>query len=152
MDNLEIRKSLELDKIYKAREVLNQSLLNGLITNKDIYCILKKDSSFMLGNPSSYRELILKQVAINPFILCDQECVDFGIKKILPTILSVRSSMEIEELEMMFELGLITEEELKNEKEMIKFNYYLSSNEGVQIFKNGQVKVVKDNVLRKNIR
>ena len=68
------------------------------------------------------------------------------------TIFPLRSNSEIDELEMMQELDFISEQELKEEIQMVKFNYYLSSEDGRNILKKGHVKNVKDNVLRKTIK
>lgn len=149
MDNLELRQKQELTKITEARELLNYYLLTGLITQKDIYNILKKDCNYIFSKSLNFKDQIIKEIISSPFILCDQDRLDLNIKKILPMILKIRSGMEIDELEMMNELGMISDEELKTELQMIKYNYYLSSSEGCQILKNGHVKSVKSNVLRK---
>ena len=107
---------------------------------------------YILSSPKSYKELLLKQIAINPFLLCDQDNLDLNVKKIIPVLLTLRSNSEIDELEMMQELDFISEQELKEEIQMVKFNYYLSSEDGRNILKKGHVKNVKDNVLRKTIK
>lgn len=139
----------ELERINNAREVLDYALSVGLITQKDIYNILKNNCDYIFTKTNGYKDKLLKQIISSPFVLCDQDSLDLHVKKILPTILSIRSSVEINELEMMQELGLIDEHELKDELKMIKYNYYLSSIEGRQILKYGHIKNVKDNVLRK---
>lgn len=149
MEDLELRKELELEKIQKARQIMNQSLECGLITTNDIFNLLKKDKNYAFIKTKNYKELLLKQIIMSPFVLCDQEKLDIEVKKILPMMLQSRCQDEIEELEMMQELGYISEKELKQEKQMMKFVYYLSSEEGRQILKCGHAKNVKDNVLRK---
>lgn len=149
MEDFELRQEMELKRIQKARQIINQSLECGLITTNDIFKLLKKDRNYAFYKAKNYKDLLLKQIIISPFVLCDQERLDIEVKKILPMMLQSRCQDEIEELEMMQELGYINEKEFKEEKEMLRFAYYLSSEEGMQILKNGHVKNVKDNVLRK---
>lgn len=152
MEGIELRKEQNLQRIYNARDVINQALISGLITSNDIFKLLGCDKEYILSSPKSYKELLLKQIAINPFLLCDQDNLDLNVKKIIPVLLTLRSNSEIDELEMMQELDFISEQELKEEIQMVKFNYYLSSEDGRNILKKGHVKNVKDNVLRKTIK
>lgn len=152
MEGIELRKEQNLQRIYNARDVINQALISGLITSNDIFKLLRCDKEYVLSSPKSYKELLLKQIAINPFLLCDQDNLDLNVKKIIPVLLTLRSNSEIDELEMMQELDFISEQELKEEIQMVKFNYYLSSEDGRNILKKGHVKNVKDKVLRKTIK
>ncbi len=149
MNNLDIRKEEVLDRINDARMMLDQALECGLITESDIFNLLRKDKNCFLDKTKGYKNLLLKQIIGSPFILCDQNRLSLNLKKLLPTILKIRCQDEVEELEKMQKLGLINDKELKNEKEMINFIYYLSSEDGRQIIKNGHVKNVKSNVLYK---
>ncbi len=152
MNNLDMRKEKTLEKINKARIILDQALECGLITASDIFNLLKKDKNYSLDRTKNYKELLLKQIVGSPFVLCDQDRLSLSLKKLLPIILKIRCEDEIGELEKMQELGFINAAEFKEEKEMVKFVYYLSSEDGRQILKNGHVKNVKDNVLRKKIK
>ena len=80
---------------------------------------------------------MLRQIVGSPFVLCDQERLSLDVKKMLPIILRIRCKDEMEELQKMKELGFINDEEFKEEREMIKFSYYLSSEDGRQILKTG---------------
>ena len=64
-------------------------------------------------------------------------------------MLEARCQDEVEELEKQNELGFIDDSELKEELEMLKFVYYLSSEDGKEILKTGHVKNVKSKVLYK---
>ncbi len=139
MEDLQLRKENELQRIIKARKIMTQALECGLITTQDIYNLLKKDKNYAFSKAKNYKELLLKQIIISPFVLCDQELLDVELKKILPMMLQARYQDEIEELEMMQELEYIDKKELNVEKEMTKFVYYLSSCEGRQILTNGYI-------------
>ena len=152
MGNLDIRKEEALERINKARITLDQELECEFITDSDIFGLLRKDKNYSLETVKNYKDLLLKQIICSPFVLCDQSRLSIDLKKLLPIMLEIRSKDEIEELEKMQELGFINAAEFKEEKEMVKFVYYLSSEEGRQILKNGHVKNVKDNVLRKKIK
>ena len=149
MDNLEIRKDETLERINRARMILDQALECGLITDTDIFGLLKKDKNYSLGKTKNYKELLLRQIVGSPFVLCDQDRLGLDVKKVLPIILRIRCKDEMEELQKMKELGFINDEEFKEEREMIKFSYYLSSEDGRQILKNGHVKNVKSKILYK---
>ena len=71
------------------------------------------------------------------------------VKRLLPIILGTRCQDEVEELEKQNELGFINDDELKEELEMLKFVYYLSSEDGREILKTGHVKNVKSKALYK---
>ena len=150
MNNLETRKLETLERINKARIKLDQELKCGLITDSDIFSLLKRDKNYSLERVKNYKDFLLKQIICSPFVLCDQSRLSINLKKILPIMLEIRSKDEIEELEKMQELGFINDEEFKEEKEMIKFTYYLSSEDGREILRTGHVKNVKSNVLYKN--
>ena len=149
MDNLDIKREEALERINKARIMLDQELEYGLITDSDILGLFKKDKNYSLNKARNYKELLLRQIICSPFVLCDQDRLSLDLKKLLPMILKIRSKDEIEELEKIHKLGFINAEELKEEKEMVKFIYYLSSEEGRQILKNGKVKNVKSKILYK---
>ena len=111
--------------------------------------MLKKDKNYTLNKTKKYKEILLKQIISSPFVLCDQKRLSLEVKRLLPIILGTRCQDEIEELEKQNELGFINDDELKEELEMLKFVYYLSSEDGREILKTGHVKNVKNKVLYK---
>lgn len=138
-----------LERIDRARILLDQNLECGLITDEDIFGLLKKDKNYTLNKTKKYKEILLKQIISSPFVLCDQKRLSLEVKRLLPIILETRCQDEIEELEKQNELGFINDDELKEELEMLKFVYYLSSEDGREILKTGHVKNVKSKVLYK---
>ena len=138
-----------LERIDRARILLDQNLECGLITDEDIFGLLKKDKNYTLNKTKKYKEILLKQIISSPFVLCDQKRLSLEVKRLLPIILGTRCQDEIEELEKQNELGFINDDELKEELEMLKFVYYLSSEDGREILKTGHVKNVKSKVLYK---
>ena len=138
-----------LERIDRARILLDQNLECGLITDEDIFGLLKKDKNYTLNKTKKYKEILLKQIISSPFVLCDQKRLSLEVKSLLPIILGTRCQDEIEELEKQNELGFINDDELKEELEMLKFVYYLSSEDGREILKTGHVKNVKSKVLYK---
>lgn len=138
-----------LERIDRARILLDQNLECGLITDEDIFGLLKKDKNYTLNKTKKYKEILLKQIISSPFVLCDQKRLSLEVKRLLPIILGTRCQDEVEELEKQNELGFINDDELKEELEMLKFVYYLSSEDGREILKTGHVKNVKSKVLYK---
>lgn len=138
-----------LERIDRARILLDQNLECGLITDEDIFGLLKKDKNYTLNKAKKYKEILLKQIISSPFVLCDQKRLSFEVKRLLPIILETRCQDEVEELEKQNELGFINDDELKEELEMLKFVYYLSSEDGREILKTGHVKNIKSKVLYK---
>lgn len=138
-----------LERIDRARILLDQNLECGLITDEDIFGLLKKDKNYTLNKTKKYKEILLKQIISSPFVLCDQKRLSLEVKRLLPIILETRCQDEVEELEKQNELGFINDDELKEELEMLKFVYYLSSEDGREILKTGHVKNVKSKVLYK---
>ncbi len=138
-----------LERIDRARILLDQNLECGLITDEDIFGLLKKDKNYILNKTKKYKEILLKQIISSPFVLCDQKRLSLEVKSLLPIILGTRCQDEVEELEKQNELGFINDDELKEELEMLKFVYYLSSEDGREILKTGHVKNVKSKVLYK---
>ncbi len=138
-----------LERIDRARILLDQNLECGLITDEDIFGLLKKDKNYTLNKTKKYKEILLKQIISSPFVLCDQKRLSLEVKRLLPIILGTRCQDEVEELEKQNELGFINDDELKEELEMLKFVYYLSSEDGREILKTGHVKNVKSKALYK---
>lgn len=138
-----------LERIDRARILLDQNLECGLITDEDIFGLLKKDKNYILNKTKKYKEILLKQIISSPFVLCDQKRLSLEVKRLLPIILGTKCQDEVEELEKQNELGFINDDELKEELEMLKFVYYLSSEDGREILKTGHVKNVKSKVLYK---
>ena len=148
MKELTKEQELLLLRIEKARVILAGDLERGYITTRDIIRCISKDDNYRLSNNHDHRDNIIKNIINSPFILCDQDNLDIEIKKLLPNILKVRYDSEIEELYALYDNGDISDDELINGKEMLKFCYYESSTDGKQIFKNGKVKSVVNNRIR----
>lgn len=149
MNDLEARKEENLERINKAREILDMNLECNLISSENIISLLKKDKEYAFSRPKNNKDRFLKQIIISPFILCDQKRLSLEVKKLLPIILETRCQDEVEELEKQNELGFIDDGELKEELEILKFVYYLSSEDGREILRTGHVKNVKSKVLYK---
>ena len=60
-----------LERIDRARILLDQNLECGLITDEDIFGLLKKDKNYTLNKTKKYKEILLKQIISSPFVLCD---------------------------------------------------------------------------------
>lgn len=142
MKKLTKNQELLLLRIEKARVMLTGELERGFITSRDIISCFSKDSNYRLSNNYEYKINVLKNIINCPFLLCNQDNLDMDIKKILPNILKERYDSEMEELYTLHENGDITDDELLESKEMLKFCYYESSVEGKQIFKNGKLKKI----------
>lgn len=148
MKELKRKQQLLLLRIEKARIMLSGELEREFITTRDIISSFSKDSNYRLSNNHEYKICVLKNIINSPFLLCDQDNLDIEIKKLLPNILKVRYDIELEELYVLYENGDISDNELLESKEMLKFCYYESSVEGKQILKTGKVKNVADNKIR----
>lgn len=141
-------KEMLLLKIEKARILLGSELETGFIHYNDIIKSFSKSDDYRLSGKYDYKLSVLKDIINSPFILCDQNCLDINLKKILPSILKVRYETEIEELYALYENGDISSDDLLEGKEYLKFCYYESSEEGKQILKTGKVKCVVNNTIR----
>ena len=93
---------------------------------------------------------LLQEIFNAPFLLCDQPMLSLSFKKLLPSILGARYAHEVEELKQMRQLGYITKDELKEQRDLLKYSYYYTSEEGSYILRRGHVKNVVDNVIREN--
>ncbi len=148
MKKLTKEQELLLLRIKKARIMLAGELERGYITSIDIINSFSKDDNYRLSNNHDHRQNVIKNIINSPFLLCDQDSLDFNIKKLLPNILKARYDSEIEELYALYDNGDITEDELLERKEMLKLCYYESSLDGQDISKNGKVKSVVNNRIR----
>lgn len=148
MKELTREQQVTLLRIEKARVILDGDLGRGYITSKDIIRSFSKSDNYRLSNNHDHKENIIKNIINSPFLLCDLDNLDIEIKKLLPNILKVRYDLEIEELYTLYDNGDISNDELIELKEMLKFCYYESSMDGKQIFKNGKVKSVVNNKIR----
>ena len=148
MKELTKKQELLLLRIEKARIMLSGELERGLISTSDIIKLFSRDDNYRLSSNQDYKVSVLKNIINSPFLLCDQDCLDIDIKKLLPNILKVRYDSEIEELYNLYDNGDINNDELIEGKKMLKFCYYESSMDGKQIFKNGKVKNVVNNIIR----
>ena len=121
MKELTRERELLLLRIERARVMLAGELERGFITSKDIINSFSSNDNYRLSNNHEYKINVLKNIINSPFILCDQNNLDMDIKKLLPNILKVRYDSEIEELYTLYENGDITDDELLEGKEKLKF-------------------------------
>ena len=141
--NYKESQKLSLLKIEKARVILNIELSNKFITESDILKLLTVNEDYGFGyknNRFDYKSNVLRSIYNSPFVLCDQDNLSLSIKKILPEFLKVRYNCEIEELEFLLNNGDISQDEFLDQKKLLKFCYYESSNDGINILKIGKIK------------
>lgn len=137
-------------KVESARLRIGEKLSVGTITTEDLVWLLKQGSDYGLVKVSTAKEKLLQEIFNAPFLLCDQDMLDLNLKKLLPAILRSRYTTEVDELTHMRNSGLISKEELKEKRNLLKYCYYYTSEEGQHILRREHVKNVKDNVIRVN--
>lgn len=145
------KKKLMLLKIEKARTILSNNLENGFISENDLINLLTADKNYGLKTKNkhySYKKSLLISIFNSPFVLCDQENLSLNVKQILPLFLNSRYDMELEQLNLYYNQGDMSEEEYSEEKKLLKYCYYGSSIEGKSILKNGHVHSVLDNTVK----
>ena len=140
MKKLTKEQELMLLKIERGRAILACELEKGFIDSGDIARLFRHDISYGFKKARDYREKVLIHIFNNPYMLCDQDNLDIDIKKLLPQILKTRYDIELEELYALYEQCYISDDELLERKEMLKFCYYESSVDGEEIAKNGKVR------------
>ena len=151
MSRLTNKQKKKLLKIEKARLDLSICLEKGLITEKDIISLGRKDVEYIFkysDRTSNYNKSVLRNILSCPFLLCDQDNLSLNVKQILPFFLGSRYKIEQEELKLQYEEGFISKEEYEKELEELLFIYYKSSNDGINILKTGHVCDVKDNKIK----
>lgn len=143
----------KLLKIEKKRNELANYLESGLITEKDIIDLIKKDVNYGIitynvgRNP---KKSMLKNIFNCPFLLCDQDCLSDEMKALLPYLLSARYEIEKNNLNFYLEQNFIDENDYNKELDDLKFFYYESSEDGKSILETGNV-VFKDNNAQKKM-
>ena len=152
MGRLSLENKSELYKIKEMRLKIKKLIDRGLITENTILYFSKLQSPdvSLSDKKNSYnRNIYLNQIFTSPFLLCDQEGLDRNIKVILPILLEYRYNYEVEELDLQYKYGYITLNEYEKMKKNLYFAYYLSSEDGKNIIKNGKAKGICRNVLTK---
>lgn len=142
MDNTFRERKLLLLKIQSGRLKLREDLACGTITTEDIIWLSKRDCGYGLEKVTTEKEKLLQEIYNSPFLLCDQDNLDLRIKTLLPYILENRYKTEIEELKYFYSSGFITKEELKAKRDLIKYSYYYTSEDGQYILRRGHVKTL----------
>ena len=145
------KKKVLLEQIQEARNKFKIDFNNGIITEAEIMRLLKVKSDFGFKYRTTvhtYKSNVLRSIFNSPFVLCDQDDLSIIMKKILPFLLGARYEMEIEELDGQLRLGYISNNEYIKKKQLLKFCYYESSEEGKSILKTGHVKNVLNNKIR----
>lgn len=140
MKNLTKEMQKRVYNIEKTKIELGRYLEEGIITEKDIFCLLKKDINFGVRNLYSSKDpkrKMLKNIFNCPFLLCDQPSLSTDIKELLPYLLSARYNTELDNLKVYLEQGFIDEKEYTDAKEELKFFYYEYSRDGRSILETG---------------
>lgn len=148
MEYLTNEKRTNLLKIQHSKLVLSNDLGNNLISSDEIYNLFSKTSDYGIINDNfdkSYKDKILKLIYNCPFLLCDQECLDEKIKKVLPIFLDFRYNTELMELNKLLELKDISIKEYITSKDILEFCYYKTSEEGKDILKKEKTKCLTKN-------
>lgn len=144
--NITEKKKLTLLRIEKARLILDEELSRGVITEKDIAYLLRINSFYGLKTSNkiyNYKQSILIDIFNSPFILLDQYNLSIDIKKVLPIIINTRYNMELDQLNLYYNEGYISNKEYEEEKQLLKYCYYESSNEGKRILKDNEYNKAK---------
>lgn len=131
-------------KIQAARLRIRVELSNGTFSNEDLMSLLQQHVNFGVDKNLTYEEKLLQEIYNCPFLLCDQPSLDESIREVLPTLLQNRYNIEVQELKNQRSLGYLTKEQLQEEREMLKYCYFYTSQEGEQILRRGYVKQKKD--------
>jgi len=150
MENKYIERRLLALRIQSARLRFSEEIANDEITTEDIVWLLKQNSSFGTEQVSDSKQKILREIFNSPFLLCDQPQLDTSIRELLPNILETRYVQEVEELKQMRNLGYIDKEEEKGQKQLLKFCYYYTSEEGQYILRRKHVKNSVNDTIEKN--
>ena len=137
MNSIFRKKQLLLLKVQSVRLKLGQNIFDGNITVDDIVWLYQKNNNFGLEEVSTEKEKLLQEIFNCPFLLCDQDFLDPSIKEKLPEILRSRYSAEIQELKYFYNNGDITKEEYQEQRDLIKYSYYYTSEEGQYILRRG---------------
>jgi len=144
MDNIFEQKRLLSLKIKIARLKIGKKLLLGEITLDDLVGLYQNKNNYGLEQVTTKKEKQLQEIFNCPFLLCDQDCLDWSFKKELPKILSIRYGAELGELRYCYTAGYITKEEYKEQRDLIKYSYYYTSEEGQYILRSGHMKNISE--------
>lgn len=146
MGRLTNSKRLKLLKITKAKLIISELLLNGLIKEEDIIKLFSQNLDYGFRKNKerlSYKEKILKEIFNSPFVLLDQQNLSARVKYLLPYFLEARYDMEKNTIDYYLEKAYMSEEEYTKEIDELEFCYYRSSNDGKKILikknKNGNL-------------
>ena len=128
------------EKLEISRNLFKKAFEGGKITEEEIISNFRKNINDILNIYSSqvksYLDLLLADIYLNPYILCDQN-ISIRLRKLLPTLLDVRYKTELAELNFLFSEVMITKEEYNSYKKNLDFLYYGSSKDGRRIKKEG---------------
>lgn len=132
-------------KIQAARLRIGVELTRGTISNEDLISLLDENINFGLGKSLTREEKLLQEIYNCPFLLCDQPCLDLSVKEVLLTLLQKRYNVEVQELKDQRSHGHLTKEQVQEARDMLKYCYFYTSQDGEQILRRGSVKTLKDN-------
>ena len=128
------------EKLEVSRNLIKRALDEGEITEEEIISNFKKNINDILNiyssKDKSYLDLLLAEIYLNPYILCDQN-ISIRLRKLLPLLLDVRYKTELAELDYLFNEVMITKDEYNSHKKNLDFLYYGSSKDGRRIKKEG---------------
>ena len=118
---------------------LKRFYINNQISDNDIMNIFSLNSTEFLSilktRKNDVKFSFFSSLYFSPYILCDQEYLSEGLKKLLPIILNTRFNMEMDELNYYYNNGMINKKEYNQTKENLIYSYYETTEDGKKIFK-----------------
>lgn len=135
--------------IDRQRYLLEEMLEKDLITEKDIIFLMNQDDNFGIifsDKKYSKKELYLKKIFRQPFLLCDQNVSD-NIKKLLPIFLDRMYNLELNEWKYKLDNQECTKEEFDDMSSILYFQMYESSKDGICIKNTGHAYGIKEDIL-----
>ena len=136
-------------RIDRDRYKLEQILQKNIITDDDIFSLLRKNALYGFIKPKNkdIKDYWLKQIFNAPYLLCDQNVSD-NVKKILPLLLEKIFIYNKEDLDNKYKNKYITKQEYLNSIEFLNQVFYNSSEDGKSIINTGFALGISDNVLK----
>ena len=136
--------------IDKDRYVLENLLLKGIITEKDLIILMNQDENYgitLSDKELSNKERYLKYLFRKPYLLCDQD-VSENIKKLLPVFLERMFNLELKELKQHLDDNEYTIKEYNEILSILIYKMYESSEDGKSIKNTGHAVGVEGNALK----
>ena len=140
-----MNKTIMYVQIEKERYKLEQLLKRGYITERDLLLLMNQNDNYGItisDENYSKKELYLKKLFRQPYLLCDQDLPE-NIKKLLPIFLERLYNLEYNELKYRLDNYELTKKDFDEITSVLYFKMYESSKDGKSIKKNG----INDKVL-----